>query len=53
VDYQPASASAPLAEPLDIFWFEEPLWYDDIKSHCKLAQSTSIPIALGEQLYTA
>jgi len=24
--------------------------YDDIKSHCKLAQSTSIPIALGEQL---
>ena len=42
-----------LAEPLDIFWFEEPLWYDDIGSHRTLAQSTSIPLALGEQLYTA
>jgi L-alanine-DL-glutamate epimerase-like enolase superfamily enzyme len=41
------------AEALDIFWFEEPLWYDDIASHKALAQSTSIPIALGEQLYTA
>lgn len=40
------------AEPLDIFWFEEPLWYDDVASHAKLARATSIPIALGEQLYT-
>lgn len=39
-------------EPLDIFWFEEPLWYDDVMSHRELARSTSIPIALGEQLYT-
>jgi len=42
-----------LAEALNIFWFEEPLWYDDIQSHVRLAQSTSIPLALGEQLYTA
>jgi len=41
------------AEALDVFWFEEPLWYDDIASHAALARSTSIPIALGEQLYTA
>jgi L-alanine-DL-glutamate epimerase-like enolase superfamily enzyme len=41
------------AEPLDIFWFEEPMWYDDIASHAALARSTSIPIALGEQLYSA
>ncbi len=41
------------AEPLDIFWFEEPLWYDDVRSHARLAASTPIPIALGEQLYTA
>ena len=41
------------AEPLDIFWFEEPLWYDDVASHAKLAAATSIPVALGEQLYTA
>ncbi|MBN9009440.1 MAG: mandelate racemase/muconate lactonizing enzyme family protein [Rhizobiales bacterium] len=40
------------AEPLDVFWFEEPLWYDDIAGHRRLAQATTIPIALGEQLYT-
>jgi len=40
------------AEPLDIFWFEEPLWYDDVASHAALARASSIPIALGEQLYT-
>ena len=41
------------AEALDVFWFEEPMWYDDIASHAALARSTSIPVALGEQLYTA
>jgi L-alanine-DL-glutamate epimerase-like enolase superfamily enzyme len=41
------------AEPLDIFWFEEPMWFDDIGSHAALAAATSIPLALGEQLYTA
>ena len=41
------------AQPLDIFWIEEPLWYDDSASHAELAKSTTIPIALGEQLYTA
>lgn len=41
------------AEPLDVFWFEEPMWYDDVRSHAALARSTSIPVALGEQLYTA
>ncbi|MDQ2082744.1 mandelate racemase/muconate lactonizing enzyme family protein [Xanthobacteraceae bacterium Astr-EGSB] len=40
------------AAPLDIFWFEEPLWYDDVASHAALARASSIPIALGEQLYT-
>ena len=28
------------AEPLDIFWFEEPLWYDDVGSHAALARAT-------------
>jgi L-alanine-DL-glutamate epimerase-like enolase superfamily enzyme len=41
------------AEAFDVFWFEEPLWYDDVASHAALARSTTIPIALGEQLYTA
>ncbi len=40
------------AEGLDIYWFEEPMWYDDIASHAALARNTSIPVALGEQLYT-
>jgi len=40
------------AQGLDIFWFEEPLWYDDVKGHAQLARSSSIPVALGEQLYT-
>ncbi len=35
----------------DVLWFEEPLWYDDIESHRRLAESISTPIALGEQLY--
>lgn len=41
-----------MAEPFDIFWFEEPLWYDDVGSHEQLAQATTIPLALGEQLYS-
>jgi len=41
------------AEPFDVFWFEEPLWHDDVKGHAQLARATRIPVALGEQLYTA
>ena len=40
------------AQDLDVFWFEEPLWHDDVQGHARLAASTSIPVALGEQLYT-
>lgn len=40
------------ARDLDIYWFEEPMWYDDVASHAVLARNTSIPVALGEQLYT-
>ena len=35
------------------FWFEEPLWYDDVAGHAALARATTIPVALGEQLYIA
>lgn len=34
----------------DITWFEEPLWYDDVQGHARLAQAISTPIALGEQI---
>jgi L-alanine-DL-glutamate epimerase-like enolase superfamily enzyme len=38
--------------PLDIAWFEEPLTADDINGHVRLSQSTTIPIAVGESLYS-
>jgi L-alanine-DL-glutamate epimerase-like enolase superfamily enzyme len=38
---------------LDLVWFEEPIWYDDIEGHRRLAAKSPVPIALGEQLYTA
>jgi L-alanine-DL-glutamate epimerase-like enolase superfamily enzyme len=37
-------------EPVDLFWFEEPLPADDISGHAALARSTSIPIAVGETM---
>jgi L-alanine-DL-glutamate epimerase-like enolase superfamily enzyme len=39
-------------EPLDIAWFEEPLTADDLSGHQRLCASTSIPIAVGESLYS-
>jgi len=41
------------AAPLNLKWMEEPLWYDDVAGHRQLALRGGIPIALGEQLYTA
>ena len=41
-----------LAEASNVYWFEEPLWYDDVKGHAQLARQSNIPVALGEQLYT-
>lgn len=39
-------------EEFGVAWFEEPLWYDDVEGHKRLAQSMRTPIALGEQLYS-
>jgi len=36
----------------DIYWFEEPLWFDDVRGHAALARAIETPIALGEQLYS-
>jgi L-alanine-DL-glutamate epimerase-like enolase superfamily enzyme len=38
--------------PADLFWLEEPLPADDVAGHARLARSTSIPIAVGESLYS-
>jgi L-alanine-DL-glutamate epimerase-like enolase superfamily enzyme len=40
-----------LAE-FDLTWLEEPLHPDDIKAHRLLKSAVSIPIALGEHVYT-
>lgn len=39
-------------EPHDVAWFEEPLPADDVTGHAELARATSIPIAVGESLYS-
>ncbi len=43
---------AALFEPLDIFWFEEPLPAEDVAGHRRLAASTTLPVAVGESLYS-
>lgn len=39
-------------EELDIAWFEEPIHADDVGAHVRLTQSTSVPIAVGESMYS-
>ena len=43
---------ARLLEDVDLFWLEEPLPADDVAGHARLARSTSIPIAVGESVYS-
>jgi L-alanine-DL-glutamate epimerase-like enolase superfamily enzyme len=38
--------------PVDIAWIEEPLTADDLMGHVRLSQSTTIPVAVGESLYS-
>ena len=39
-------------EPVDLAWFEEPLPAEDLGGHVRLAASTSLPIAVGESIYS-
>lgn len=39
-------------EPLDIAWFEEPLPADDLDGHIRLSRSTTVPVAVGESIYS-
>lgn len=39
-------------EPFDLSWFEEPMPADDVAGHVALARSTTIPIAVGESMYS-
>jgi L-alanine-DL-glutamate epimerase-like enolase superfamily enzyme len=38
--------------PIDIAWLEEPLPADDIVGHVRLSASTTLPVAIGESLYS-
>lgn len=50
--YPEARRRARMFEEVDVFWFEEPLPAEDITGHARLAAGTSIPIAVGESLYS-
>jgi L-alanine-DL-glutamate epimerase-like enolase superfamily enzyme len=43
---------ARLLEPSDPYWFEEPLPAEDLAGHETVAAGTSIPVAVGESLYS-
>ncbi|MHB1131829.1 MAG: mandelate racemase/muconate lactonizing enzyme family protein [Chloroflexota bacterium] len=39
-------------EEYDVYWFEEPVAPDDYEGHRRVAQSSTIPVATGENEYT-
>ena len=43
---------ARLYEPLDLAWYEEPLPAEDLGGHVRLSASTTLPIAVGESIYS-
>ena len=47
-----AKRRARILEEHQVAWFEEPLPADNISAHAELAQNTSVPIAVGESLYS-
>jgi L-alanine-DL-glutamate epimerase-like enolase superfamily enzyme len=47
-----AAEFASRIDAYDLFWFEEPLYFDDVNAHVALASIMKTPIALGEQLYS-
>jgi L-alanine-DL-glutamate epimerase-like enolase superfamily enzyme len=51
-DLYQASLVTGLLKDLDLSWVEEPLHPDDVRSHRILKRRTSIPVALGEHVYT-
>ncbi|WP_219467403.1 mandelate racemase/muconate lactonizing enzyme family protein [Nonomuraea rhizosphaerae] len=50
--YAEAKRRAHALEPYGVYFFEEPLPADDVQGHRELARSTSIPVAVGESMYS-
>ncbi|BCL79085.1 mandelate racemase [Ktedonobacteria bacterium brp13] len=51
--YPEAKRRARFLEEAGVFWFEEPLPAEDVSGHARLASSTSVPIAVGESIYSS
>ncbi|MEM7543956.1 MAG: mandelate racemase/muconate lactonizing enzyme family protein [Pseudomonadota bacterium] len=51
-DRPEAIRRAKVLEANGIAWFEEPMPADDVAAHAVLAAGTSVPIAVGESLYS-
>ena len=47
-----AIKAAEAFKPYDILWFEEPTIPDDYAGYAKIAEATSMPLAMGENLHT-
>ena len=47
-----ATRRAKVLEEFGIAWFEEPMPADDVMEHARLAASTSVPVAVGESMYS-
>jgi L-alanine-DL-glutamate epimerase-like enolase superfamily enzyme len=43
---------ARLYEAFDVAWFEEPLPAEDLAGHIRLSAATTLPIAVGESIYS-
>lgn len=37
---------------VDVYWIEEPLKADDLTAHSRLCQSSRVPVAVGESMYS-
>lgn len=47
-----AIRAAEAFKPYGIYWFEEPTLPDDYKGYARIAESTGVPLAMGENLHT-
>lgn len=48
-----ARQCAPQLGDLDVRWIEEPLHPDDVVGHAALVEASPVPVALGENVYSA
>jgi L-alanine-DL-glutamate epimerase-like enolase superfamily enzyme len=47
-----ATRRARVLEEAGVAWFEEPMPADDVSAHARLAAATTVPIAVGESMYS-